>query len=129
VGSACRSSPVGPASSGLAGAPLPQDRILDGKDILPLLKGEAPSPHDTFIYYDVRKPVAIRYQKWKYVRNSLTDIGTYWPLKQGPFLFDLETDPNESYSLLEDQPDRAAEMASMLNAFESAMEKNLRGWL
>jgi arylsulfatase A len=114
---------------GLAGAPLPQDRILDGKDILPLLKGEAPSPHDTFIYYDVRKPVAIRYQKWKYVRNSLTDIGTYWPLKQGPFLFDLETDPNESYSLLEDQPDRATEMASMLDGFESLMEKNLRGWL
>jgi arylsulfatase A len=113
----------------LAGVSVPQDRIIDGKDILPLLKGEALSPHDSFVYYNVRKPVAIRYQHWKYVRRSLTDIGTYWPLKQGPFLFDLNTDPNESYSLIEDQPDRAAEMASMLDAFEAEIEKNLRGWL
>jgi uncharacterized sulfatase len=113
----------------LTGVPLPQDRIIDGKDILPLLKGNAPSPHDSFIYYDIRTPIAIRYQHWKYVRKSLTDIGPYWPLKQGPFLFDLKTDPNESYSLLEEQPERAARLASMLDAFEADMKANLRGWL
>jgi arylsulfatase A len=113
----------------LSGVPLPQDRIIDGKDILPLLKGDAPSPHDSFVYYDVRTPVAVRYQHWKYVRRSLTDIASFWPLKQGPFLFDLETDPNESYSLLEEQPERAAQLASMLDAFEADMRANLRGWL
>jgi arylsulfatase A len=113
----------------LAGIPLPQDRIIDGRDLLPLLKGIASSPHDRFVYYDIRTPVAIRYQQWKYVRSSLTDIGPYWPLKQGPFLFNLNTDPNESYSLLDTQPDRTAELTSMLDAFEAEVEKNLRGWL
>ena len=113
----------------LSGVPLPRDRIIDGKDILPLLKGDAPSPHDSFVYYDVRTPVAVRYQHWKYVRRSLTDIASFWPLKQGPFLFDLETDPNESYSLLEEQPERTAQLASMLDAFEADMRANLRGWL
>jgi uncharacterized sulfatase len=113
----------------LAGVPLPQDRIIDGKDILPLLKREASSPHDRFFYYDVRTPTAVRYQHWKYVHRSLTDIGTYWPLKQGPFLFDLESDPNESYSLIEDQPERAAELSAMLETFEKEMRANLRGWL
>jgi len=113
----------------LAGVSLPQDRIIDGKDILPLLKREAPSPHDRFFYYDVRTPTAVRYQHWKYVRRSLTDIGTYWPLQQGPFLFDLESDPNESYSLIEDQPERAAEFLTMLEMFEKEMSANLRGWL
>jgi len=107
---------------------LPQDRIIDGKDLLPCLKGEAPGPHEAFVYYDVRTPVAIRYQNWKYVRRSLMDISTYWPLKQGPFLFDLETDPNESYDLKDTYPEQAAKLAAMLNDFEAAMQENLRGW-
>jgi arylsulfatase A len=113
----------------LAGIPLPQDRIIDGKDILPLLKGEAPSPHDRFFYYDVRTLVAGRYQHWKYHRRYRTDNAGFWPLGQGPFLFDLETDPNESYDLTENEPERAAEMAAMLDEFETGIEKNLRGWL
>jgi uncharacterized sulfatase len=113
----------------IAGAPLPQDRIIDGKDILPLLKGDAPSPHDTFFYYDTRTLVAVRYRNWKYTRLYLTDIAAYWPTQQGPFLFDLSTDPNESYSLLEEQPERAAELSAKLDAFEGEMKSNLRGWL
>ncbi len=112
----------------MAGIPLPQDRIIDGKDLLPCLKGEAPGPHEAFVYYDVRTPIAIRYQNWKYVRRSLMDISTYWPLKQGPFLFDLETDPNESYDLKNTYPEQAAKLAAMLNDFEAAMDENLRGW-
>jgi arylsulfatase A len=113
----------------LAGVPLPQDRIIDGQDILPVLKGEAPSPHDHFFYFDVRTPIAVRYEHWKYVRHSLTDIGPYWPEKQGPFLFDLDSDPNESYSRIEDQPERAKQLAVLLDEFEVEIEKNLRGWL
>lgn len=113
----------------IAGASPPQDRIIDSKDILPLLKGVAPSPHDRFFFYDVRALVAVRYLHWKYIRSHLIDIATYWPSQQGPFLFDLDTDPNESYSLIEHQPERAAELSAMLEAFDSKMKANLRGWL
>jgi uncharacterized sulfatase len=90
----------------LAGIPLPQDRIIDGKDILPMLKGEASAPHDKLFFYAVRTPVGVRYQHWKYYRNYITDNASFWPLHQGPFLFDIESDPNESYSLVESQPAR-----------------------
>jgi uncharacterized sulfatase len=113
----------------LAGVPLPRDRIIDGKDILPVLKGEASSPHDTLLYYDTRTLVAVRYMHWKYHRRCRTDNAAFWPLQQGPFLFDLDTDPNESYSLIESQPERAAELSAMLEACEEGMEANLRGWL
>ena len=113
----------------LAGVAPPQDRIIDGKDILPLLKGEAPSPHEALFYYDTRKPIAVRHQHWKYYRRAITDNAAFWPLQQGPFLFDLETDPNESYSLIESEPERAAELSAMLEAFEAEMAANLRGWL
>ncbi len=113
----------------IAGATPPQDRIIDGKDILPFLMGEAPSPEDTLYYYDTRTLVAIRHEHWKYFKRYVTDNAAYWPMQQGPFLFDLETDPNESYSLIESEPDRASEMAVMLKTFNSEMKANLRGWL
>jgi arylsulfatase A len=114
---------------GLAGAPLPQDRIVDGKDILPMLTSAAESPHDSIYYYDTRTLRAVRYQHWKYHRRSTTDNGAFWPLKQGPFLFDLTTDPNESYSLVESMPEMADDLAARLDAWETAMDENLRGWL
>ncbi|MEW5939447.1 MAG: sulfatase [Chloroflexota bacterium] len=113
----------------LAGAPLPQDRAIDGMDILPVLRGEAPSPRDRFFYYDARKLVAVRYQQWKYHRRYRTDNAAFWPLGQGPFLFDLTTDPNESYSLVENEPELAAQLDGMLDTFDAKMEENLRGWL
>jgi arylsulfatase A len=113
----------------LAGVPLPQDRIIDGKDVLPVLMGKAASPHDSFFFYDTRSLIALRYRHWKYHRLYRTDNAAFWPTTQGPFLFDLDTDPNESYSLLEEQPQRAAEMAAMLDTFERNIQANLRGWL
>ena len=113
----------------IAGVPLPQDRVIDGKDILPVLGGTSPSPHETLLFYDTRSLLALRHQHWKYYRRSTTDNAAYWPLRQGPFLFDLDTDPNESYSLIESEPELAAELAAMLEAFDADMAANLRGWL
>ncbi len=113
----------------LAGVPLPADRIIDGEDILPVLTGNSSSPHDTLYFYDTRTLLAVRHQQWKYHRRFRTDNAGYWPLNQGPFLFDLERDPNESYSLIESRPENAAELASMLDAWDAEMEANLRGWI
>ena len=113
----------------LAGVALPDDRIIDGKDILPLLKGETKSLHEAFYYYDVRTPVAVRSQQWKYVTRHVSDISTYWPTKQGPFLFDLDADPNESYSMIESRPEITEKLSAMLENFKLDMDENLRGWL
>jgi arylsulfatase A len=114
---------------GLAGVPLPTDRIIDGRDILPLLTGPSPSPHEVLYFYDTRTLRALRRGPWKYHRRSITDNAGYWPLRHGPFLFNLEVDPNESYSLLESQPEIAAELAARLDAWDAEMGDNLRGWL
>ena len=113
----------------LAGVPLPQDRIIDGRDLLPVLLGEAASPHETLLFYDTRTLKAIRYQQWKYHARFRTDNAAFWPLGQGPFLFDLDSDPNESYSLIESEPELAAQLAAMLEANDAQMKANLRGWV
>lgn len=40
-----------PTFAKLAGAKIPTDRVIDGKDIWPTLIGEARSPHDAFFYH------------------------------------------------------------------------------
>jgi uncharacterized sulfatase len=112
----------------LAGIPLPADRIIDGEDIMPVLAGQAPSPHDTLFFYNTRTLVAVRHRQWKYHRRYTTDNAGYWPLRQGPFLFNLESDPNESYSLVESEPEAAVELAAMLEAWNTQMTASLRGW-
>jgi arylsulfatase A len=118
-----------PTCLALAGVPLPQERIIDGRDILPVLTRGSASPHETLLFYDTRTLVALRYQHWKYYRRYTTDNAAFWPLRQGPFLFDLDTDPNESYSLIESLPELAAELAALLKRREDEMAANLRGWL
>ena len=113
----------------MAGVDLPTDRIIDGQDILPLLRGEAASPHEQFYYYDGPILAAVRDRKWKYQRRHMSDNGGYPIFNQGPFLFDLENDPAESYNLIGHYPEVAEEFVYRLDMWELAMEANQRGWL
>ena len=71
----------------LIGVELPKDRIIDGRDILPMLQGESGSPHDTLFFFKGRNLYGVRNRDWKYLRRHMTDNGGYTTLSQGPFLF------------------------------------------
>jgi arylsulfatase A len=51
----------------IGGATVPRDRVIDGKDIRPLLLGEphAKSPHEAFYYYMGSQLQAVRAGPWK----------------------------------------------------------------
>jgi uncharacterized sulfatase len=113
----------------VAGIPLPQDRIIDGKDMLPVLQGQGASPHDALYYYKGRRLLGVRHGNWKYLRRHMTDNGGYASLSQGPFLFNLQSDPNESYNLMESEPEIAERLAEMMHDWDGQVEDNTRGWL
>jgi uncharacterized sulfatase len=113
----------------IAGMPLPDDRIIDGKSLLPILQGEGDSPHQALHYYDGSELVAVRSGDYKYHRRHMLDNGGYPLFNHGPFLFDLGRDPDEAYNLIESEPEVAERLASMLDAWEVQLETNLRGWL
>jgi uncharacterized sulfatase len=48
-----------------ANIPVPTDRVIDGKDILPVLTSSAPSPHEAVFSTDGRRLRSIRSGKWK----------------------------------------------------------------
>jgi arylsulfatase A-like enzyme len=55
-----------PTLAHAAGATMPEARTIDGRDILPVLCGEAvASPHDAFFYYSGRDLEAVRAGPWK----------------------------------------------------------------
>jgi len=59
----------------------------------------------------------------------MSDNGGYPLFSQGPFLFDLDKDPSESYNLIETYPEVAKRLSGMLDEWEAEMNFNLRGWI
>ena len=113
----------------MVGIPLPEDRVIDGENLMPLLMGDTDeSPHDEVYFFFNKDIVAIRQDEWKYHLRHTSDNSTYWMLKDGPNLYNLETDPQESYNMIEHEADLAIDMAAKITAMEESLEENLRGW-
>jgi arylsulfatase A-like enzyme len=119
-----------PTVAGIAGAQPPQDRIIDGKDILPLItKPGAPSPHDAFFYYYGEKLEAVRSANWKLVfpRTAMDD--TPYERKPGAAkeallpeaLYDLAADVGETTDVIGQHP----EVAQRLRALAERMRDDI----
>ncbi len=99
-----------PTIAHLAGAKLPDDRVIDGKDILPLLKGEpnAKSPHDAFYYFMFDQLQAVRSGDWK-LYLPLENVKGGWQQQKEAFaeprLFNLKDDLQESENLAQEKPE------------------------
>ena len=113
----------------IAGIQPPQDRIIDGKSLMSNLMGGSDPLHETLYYYKGKNLLGVRHKNWKYLRRHMTDNGGYASLSQGPFLFNLDTDPNESYSMIVTEPEIAGELEMLLEQFDASIQKNIRGWL
>ncbi len=101
---------VAPTLCELAGAPVPSG--LDGRSLLPLLRGEADSLRDEWFYehlfrtsrYAIARSEGIRTPRWKYFR--LLDAE---PVRE--MLFDLEADPYETRDLAQEPGHQATLLA------------------
>jgi arylsulfatase A-like enzyme len=122
-----------PTFAKLAGATLATDRIIDGKDIWPLLAGEAgaKSPHDALYFYWGTELHAVRSGKWKLhfphpyrtVPHPGAD-GVSTKAKKaeiGLSLFDLEADVGESKNVAAEHPD----VVKQLEAFGEQAREDL----
>ncbi len=137
-GSVCNEPAVNldlmPTLVSLVGGTMPNDRIVDGQDITPLLVGEN-WVHDPIYFYHHADLEGVRWKNWKYY----DDISTYvYPVPvdkdfmstfDEPWLYNLEKDPTESYPLSEKHPQVAQQMQTYLDDFNRSMEDNPKGWI
>lgn len=114
----------------MAGIPLPNDREIDGEDILPVLKGEATeTPHESLYFIGGKKLMGWRAKdSFKYFDKAKSENTHYSIASQGPFLFNLNHDQNESYNVSQHFPEKEAAMREALEAKRLEMKTNPRGW-
>lgn len=113
-----------PTMAQLAGTSAPTDRIIDGKDVWPLLAGsaDAKSPHQAFYYYRTAQLRAVRSGAWKLMLP--VNLNAARPKSPARFeklqLFNLENDPIESENLAAKNPTIVTQLTAIA---EQAREK------
>lgn len=109
-----------PTFARLAGVAPPQERIIDGRDVWPVLSGQAgaKSPHEAFYYYYMDQLQAVRSGQWKLhlpleaKRANLTGGTTPAPAE----LYDLDADIGESKNVATDHPDVVKRLLGLAQA-------------
>ncbi len=106
----------------LTGAIIPKDKVIDGKNIWPLLINEkgAKSPHKVLLAYTGKNLQTIRKEKWKlHLPRSPNSVPFYAGQKWGkgtidslnmPMLFNLEADVEEQINVAEKFPAMVTEL-------------------
>ena len=98
-----------PTFAKLSGGKVPDDRVIDGKDISSLIQGEegAKSPHEVFYYYFMSQLQAVRAGDWKlFLPMEERQYGwTRKVEKAETELFNLKTDPAEMVNVADKYPE------------------------
>jgi len=115
----------------MAGAEIPRDRVIDGRDILPLLTGVpgARSPHEAFYTYMGGQLQSVRAEKWKLhlpMEKPLLQLGMgklgYSVSKRESRMFgdpvparlyDLESDIGEKQEIAAQHPEVVARLLAL----------------
>ena len=110
----------------LAGVPIPNDRVIDGVDMAPILFGTGPGRRDTMIYYRGDELFAIR--KGPFKAHFQTAAGYAMPgapvtfeKHDPPLLFDVHQDPGERINVAKDHPDVIADLQRELEKHRAGL--------
>jgi len=95
----------------LARVPLPDDRVIDGLDLTPVLTGRGPGPREIMFYYNTNQLCAVRRGPFKahwmtYSRLGSAGAQTHDP----PLLFHLGHDPGERFNIAAQHPEVIADL-------------------
>ena len=109
-----------PTLARFAGARVPDDRIIDGKDVGDLwLDPDLTSPHEAFAYYLGNSLEAIRDRRWKlhFAKRK----------REMAELYDIVADPSETTNLHADLPDVVDRLTALADGFRHALGDERRG--
>lgn len=107
---------VVPTICAATGATLPDDRVYDGKNMLPILQSKKKgSLHKILFWYDGEKQWAVREGKWKLLFN-----------RQGSLeLYDLEADISEKNNLVKQRPEIVQHLQKTYTSWKNQMAPQL----
>jgi len=129
-----------PTLAKLAGGAAPTDRVIDGKDIWPLIAGTpgAKSPHEAYYYYRGRTLQAVRSGKWKLRLGGRKTVRKQQKGADGKVktvrvavetkgqLYDLVADISEKTNVADQHPDVVKRLADLAARFDKALKADAR---
>jgi len=119
-----------PTFATLSGARLPDDIILDGKDITRVLAGTGKRADQKFVYYNWGKIEAYRSGDWKlklpyegygYGSSLLRFIHPGITKPHDTLLFNLKDDPSEKINLADQHPEMVKELKAKIEKFQNQL--------
>ena len=114
------------------GLPAPNDRIIDGQSIRPLLEGKAVAPRFTY-HYAGKRLMTVSDGRFTYHDQHpyiypISGMNFMVATQRGPWLFDLSTDADESYNVSMRYQKDAGRLKAALDARVGEDKANPRGW-
>jgi uncharacterized sulfatase len=99
------------------------------------LDGREGKPRGPIWFHQIGRLRALREGRFKYHDRHRVPFGNppdfrlgFW-VSRGPWLFDLELDPSESYDVSARHPETFRRLGQMLEVRLLELERNPRGWL
>lgn len=113
-----------PTISTLTGAALPQERVLDGRDVAGIFTGGANGQEVPYYYYSAwnTRIDAVRLGDWKLKRRLdfwvpdliMSSILQFGEFSHDELLFNLRDDPSETNNVIDDHPEMADRLREVL---------------
>jgi arylsulfatase A-like enzyme len=112
-----------PTFCALAGVEPPKDRVLDGFDLSPALRGERPGPREEMMFYRKTRIYAARVGPFKAHYVTQSGYGGDPPLAHDPpLLYNLEEDPSERFDVASRHPEVLERIGARVEAHRETVE-------
>jgi arylsulfatase A len=105
-----------------AGAAVPADRTIDGRDIMPMLAGRAPTATSELFYMWNDSVEAVRDVRWKLRLTNRGRVGATAGQSPVPELYDLDVDPSERYDVAADHPQVVERLRARIAVFMNELQ-------
>ena len=103
----------------LAGAEVPDDRVIDGENLLPVFENPRAEGRDHLFFYRRERLYAVRKGPWKAHFRTRWLWGRLSRRQNPPLLYHLEHDPSEQY-------DRAEAHPAVVDSIRQLVERHRR---
>jgi uncharacterized sulfatase len=112
-----------PTAAAVAGAAMPNDRVFDGVDLGPVLRGRASDARRTQLYYWDSELRAVREGRYKahFITGGAYDDPEPRLVHEAPLLFDLAEDPGERTNIAARHPEIVARLRRVADEHRRAV--------
>lgn len=112
-----------PTIASLTGAKVPDDRPIDGFDLMPVLTKKAPSPRDHFIYYRLQDIYAVRNKDYKahFITETCYTLDNQRTILDEPLLYQINEDPSEKYNRAATHPKALQKLVDLAEKYKNSV--------